>query len=324
MTPAYRVVADGSDVTGRLRAVLDELRVTLTSDRDSDTLELVASGPVAAALDSRELRVALGYGERLTEMGVYTPASDELELAPRRLTIRATAADLGAEIRAPRTRAWDGVTLGQVVAAIAAEHGLDARVDPALEAEAIAHIDQTAESDLHLLRRIARHYDATVKVAGGRIVVLPAGASRSPGSGAKLPTLTIRPDRPGLIGGRVSRKRRESYASVRVRYPDPSSGEIRHAVAGSGAPVFEPRDPAPDQARAMAAAAGHLRRLRRHLASLDVTLPGNPAVVAETPVELAGWGERDGAYVVTRARHVLRTGQGYTTEISAEVVGDGR
>lgn len=321
MTPAWRVVADGSDVTGRLRAVLDELRVTLTSDRDSDALELVASGPVAAALDSRELRVALGYGDRLTEMGVYTPASDELDLVPRRLTIRAAAADLGTRIRAPRTRAWDGVTLGEVAAAIAAEHDLEARVDPALAAEAIAHIDQTAESDLHLLRRIARHYDATVKVAGGRLVVLPTGAARSAGSGIRLPTLTIRPGQAGLIEGRVSRKRREAYASVRVRYPDPATGEFRHATAGTGEPVYEPREPAPDQARAMAAAAGHLRRQRRRGASLDATLVGSPAVVAETPVEMAGWGPpTDGAYVVTRARHVLRTGQGYTTEIAAEVM----
>ena len=43
MTPAYRLIAGSEDVTERIRRYLDELRVTSSSDRDSDTLELTVS-----------------------------------------------------------------------------------------------------------------------------------------------------------------------------------------------------------------------------------------------------------------------------------------
>ena len=99
-------------------------------------------------------------------MGIYYRADVDIELVPRRLVIRATAAELPSRssLKAPRCRAWDEVTLGSLVATVASEHGYEARVDPSLADSPIAHVDQVAESDLHLLRRVAgQHYDATVR-----------------------------------------------------------------------------------------------------------------------------------------------------------------
>ena len=143
--------------------------------------------------EARELHVFLGYGDRLTPMGIYYRAEVDIELVPRKLVVRATAADLRSRstLKAPRTRAWDEVTLGALVVGIAAEHGYAARMDPSLDESPIAHVDQVAESDLHLLRRVAGHYDATPKAAAGHLVVVRRGSARTAGTGVPLPITTV-------------------------------------------------------------------------------------------------------------------------------------
>ena len=145
MIPAYRLLASGVDVTGRIRRHLDEVRVTLSSDRESDTHELTVSAEVdrmiGAPGEARELQVFLGYGDRLTPMGAYYRADIDIEFVPRKLVVRATAADprSRSSLKAPRTRSWNEVTLGALVAEIAAAHGYEARVDPSLASSPIAN-----------------------------------------------------------------------------------------------------------------------------------------------------------------------------------------
>ena len=135
---AYRV-ADGE--------MLDEIRVTSSSDSEIDTLELAVSDDIDSMIgvpgEARELHVFLGYGERLAPMGIYYRADVDIELVPRRLVVRATAADLRSRssLKEPRDRAWSEVTLGSLVADVAAAHGYAARVDPSLADSSIAHID---------------------------------------------------------------------------------------------------------------------------------------------------------------------------------------
>ena len=98
------------------------------------------------------------------------------------------------------------MTLGQVVAEIAAAHGYESSVDPDLAAEPIAHIDRTAESDLNLLCRTTRHYNATMKAVAGRLVVVRTGSARTAGTGQPLPIVAIDAPPSGVspsISGRV-------------------------------------------------------------------------------------------------------------------------
>ena len=113
MIPAYRLVAGGEDVTHRLQQYLDELRVTSSSDRGSDSLQLTVSDEIDHMIgvpgEARALQVYMGYVGRLTSMGVYYRAEVEIDLVPRKLVVRATAADLqsNSAMKAPRSRAWE-------------------------------------------------------------------------------------------------------------------------------------------------------------------------------------------------------------------------
>ena len=324
MTPAFRLDVEGEDVTERVRRHLVDLRVTLTADSSSDTLQITLSdapGVLARPAAEREVRVSLGYRETgLVAVGVYYHSETDIELVPRRMVLRATAADFRrrSTLKAPKSRAWRATTLGQVVSAIAREHGYEPRVAPALAGAVIGHIDQTAESDMHLLRRLATGYDATVKAAGGYLVMMPRGAARSAGSGTPLPIYTASPDGGTVLTGRVSWRGRPKYSSVISGYHDPAAGKLVHVTAGSGDPAFVIREPRPDRAQALAAAAARLARLQRQTAALELSVVGEPTLAAQGRIVTSGWGGgTDGAWTISRVTHAL-TISGYESRVSAE------
>ena len=61
------------------------------------------------------------------------------------------------------------------------------------------------------------------------------------------------------------------------------------------------------------------RRAYARTGTLELTLPGNPALLAESPIQMQGWGSSvDGPWIVSRASHVVTGSSGYTTRIAAD------
>lgn len=325
LRPDWRVTVGGRDLTPDLRPHLSELRVETAAGQTGDRVELALAdeaGVLAIPSSGRALSVDIGYEGALVRMGDFVHVETELQLLPRRWTVRGTGTDFHAgRLKARRTRSWDDVTVGAVVMAIADDHEHQAAVDEALAGEVIAHIDQTAESDLHLLRRLARHYDAIAKVADGVVLFSRAGAGTA-ASGAEVSSIVVRPPGPRgeTVSGRVSLSDRSMYGAVRASYWDVEQAMLVHVTAGDGTPVSDLPEPRPDRAQAEADAAARLRALTRRTATLDLSMPGDPSVVAGGIVEMAGWGAPvDGRWVTNRVSHRLDGSTGYVTDLTAEM-----
>ena len=322
MQPVFRISAEGRDITARIADRLLSLQVILTADQSSDSLQLV--------LDNRDLRLPplalrtplkawLGYGTPDYYMGEYLRSELSYDLVPLRLTVRATAADFSgaAGLKTSRTRSWEDATIGEVVAAIAAEYEYEAVVAPELSDIDIEHEDQTDESDLHFLRRLARRHDAVFKVAAKQLLFSVRGAGRSAGSGRELPLVTIRPG--DISSGNVSHPDRTQYGVVVASYQDVESGQLRHVEAGSMAgSVHRLRYPSATAAEAGQSAQSKLRRLNQAEATLRLGMQGRPDLYAEQPIETAGWGDGiDGLWTANRVGHNYRPGAGYSTSVDA-------
>ncbi|QVM87411.1 phage late control D family protein [Pseudomonas lalucatii] len=133
------------------------------------------------------MRLWLGWSDSgLVDKGSYTVDEVEHSGAPDVLNIRARSADLREGLARKRERSWHGQTLGDIVRAIAVEYGLQPLVQVALAAIGLPHLDQTGESDLNLLTRLAREHDAIASIKAGRLLMLPMGKSAS-ASGLALP-----------------------------------------------------------------------------------------------------------------------------------------
>ena len=200
MTPSFRIVVDGSqDVSQAIRERLLSLRVSDEEGYRSDAVEIRLDdrgGTVELPRRGTELTVELGYDQvpeseqrnglkpGRVPMGRYTVDEVEISGPPATLAIRAKAADMRAAMKQRRTRSWRRVLLGDLIKTIGRQYGLDARVADELAKIILPHVDQTDESDLHLLTRLGERYDAAARPANGRLVFARRGAAMSATSGA--------------------------------------------------------------------------------------------------------------------------------------------
>ena len=177
----------------------------------------------------------------------------------------------------------------------------------------LTHVDQN-ESDWHLLTRLARQYDAIAKPANGNLLVAPRGQAHSV-SAKPLPEVSLTPI--SVTNYRVTLADRDRYGAVVVYWHDTATGQTVPVKIGTGTPVYTQRRIEADAATAQAMAQAQLLALNRGTGTLQLTLPGNPAIGAETPLRLHGFGPGiDGRWIVTRARHTFNH-NGISSQIEA-------
>ena len=319
MTPDFRILADSVDVTDRLRDRLLSLRITDEAGIQSDTVEIYLDdrdGKIDWPRHGAELDVSLGYRETgLTQQGLYIVDEVEHSGSPNTFTIRAKAADMRASLKAQKTRSWDQLTIDDLVNTIAAEHDLTPKVNDVLGRFLMAHIDQSEESDLHLLTRLAKEYDAIAKPVSGFLVFAPQGDSKSV-SDQDLPTVAIEPIQ--IIRHRLTQADRGKYSSVKAYWHNTESAERVPVQVGDGEPVFTLRHTYANRQEAERAAESKLKSLQRGTASLNLTLLGNVELLVEGKLQLmnirTGF---DGEWIIQRLEHQLND-QGLVTRVESE------
>lgn len=327
IAPQFRVVANSQDITDKVRERLKHIRLVDETGATSDTLEIaladnVPTDPIKIPPRGAELEVFLGYDGDVRRMGLFVCGEIELSGFPREMVIRARAAPHEAtpsgrvDLQSHKTRSWKaGTTLGDMVRRIAGEHRLKPAIAPQLAAIALPHTDQAHESDINLLQRLARRYDAIAKPAGGSLVFAPRGTATT-ASGAAMPRITLTPEDGSDY--RVVFPSRESAGSCIAYYRDIAAAKRRFVTVGEGEPVHRLRHSFKDKDSAEAAARARLRARARGERTLSYTFPGRPDVVAESLAVMKGFREGvDGEWLVTRAEHYMGP-NGYTCTIEGE------
>lgn len=330
MRPAFRIAANGRDITGTTTGLLKSLNVTDEAGYESDTLEVTLTdadplNPIDFPPTGAELEVWLGYQETgLQRMGLFVV--DEIEVSgwPGEMTIRARAAPYEkskggkSDLQTQKSRAWPkGTKLGDMVAKIAKEHGLQPAVAASLKAVALPQFDQTDESDLSFLVRVGRKYDAAVKPGGGKLSVAKRGESKT-ASGEDMPIVSLAAQ--NCTRWSMNQSTRDTEGTVVAYYHDRGAAKRETVTVGSGDPVRRLRHNYPDQASAEKAAQGELDKRDRRKNKISLTMPGDPRLTAEAKLALSGF--RPGVpteWLITRVVHQFTTGGGYSCDVEGEL-----
>lgn len=322
--PAMRVIADSKDITDKVRERFRSLSLTDCAGTESDTVEITLSDhlpdkPIAVPPRGAELEVFIGYGEDVQRKGLFVV--DEIELAgfPCEMVIRARAAPQEkskggkTDLQTQKTRSWaKGTTIGAMVKRIAGEHRMTPAVSSELSSIALPATDQSHESDMNLLSRIAKRYDAIAKPAGGALVFAKRGDAKS-ASGADLPRVTLTPKDGGAY--RVTIASREGSGSVVAYYRDTRKAKRHQVTAGEGEPVVRLRMSYADAVSATNAAKAKHRSGARSLRKMTYTLPGRPELAAEAIVVMKGFrADVDGEWLIERVEHYIGP-NGFTSRI---------
>lgn len=343
MTPEFRIYFDSADVTAAVADRLLELSITDEAGIESDQIKLVlddrradgkAMGGAVADLPriGGVCQVAMGYKETgLVPMGTYLIDEIEISSPPATLQVSAKAADMTSSFRSPVSFSWDTdtidkpVTLGNVVTILAEKHGYIPRVDPELASIDLGHIDQTEESDMAFLTRIAQRHDAVAKPADGHLVFAKEGSTKSV-SGKTLPTIQLRHEK--LTRWRFSHSARNTggqagasttssgEGGVKAYWWDVKKAERMEVLVGSE-PFEEIRYVHRTEQEAMNAASARRGKGERSQGGLSFSLPGNPKIGAESQIEIDLRPGIPNQWRATRVEHRLNR-QGYTTSVECE------
>jgi phage protein D len=331
--PAFRLVANSEDITATIMERFVSLTYTDDAGVQSDSLQLTLSDhdpnnriilPPAGA----ELELWLGYDNQAQRMGLFVV--DEIEIAgpPDTVTVKAKAAPVATSssgsgstrlmVTTQKTRSWDaGLTLGGMVDTIAQEHGLAPAVAASLAPIVLPHVDQVNESDINLLTRLARDYDAIAKPAGGKLVLAKRGESKTV-SGKPLPTITLVPGQ--VTSWRVTIAKRAKAGKVVAVWRDLNSASDKEVAVGDGEPVRRMRHQFTDQASAEKAARSEYDGGQRSEGTLSISMPGDPSVIAEARLQLSGFRSGvNGEWLVANATHSVDK-SGYRCSIRGETI----
>jgi phage protein D len=304
---AFQIFADGQDVTGRFQDRLIRMTVKDEAGQKSDTAEIeLDNRDTALALPQTgaKLDLALGLGGALVSMGQYVVDEISGEIGVDTLTISAKAADMLGGIRARKTRAWSGQTLGAMVAQIAGEHELTPRVSASLAQHRYPYLAQNAESDLHFLTRLARDLDAVAKPASGHLVVVKRGEGKA-ADGSDLPVFTVHRTQMKSASFRVTSRGRAGV--VVAEWGERAAGVTHKVRAGQGAPELHLRHRFGSAPEARRAARSALERGNRTSGTITVNLGGFwGELMAEAKVNMQGiQPELCGEWLINSVTHTL-------------------
>lgn len=313
IAPSYSLVANDKDITAIIAERFVSLSLTDETGNDSDKLEIVLADhdpekPIKVPPRGAELQLSLGYDGVLIPKGMFVCDGVSMNGFPEQMMLHAHAAPWDetpkgkTDFQSHKTRSWKaGTTIGAMLAKIAQDHGMAAMVSPSLASIALPHFDQSEESDMNLLLRIAKRYDAIAKPAGGKLIFAKRGDATNV-SGVPLPRVAL--NKSDCSKYEWAASTRESAGTV-VAYWHAKRAARRHEISvGKGEPVKRLKQYYPTEEMARAAANAELARRARAAYTFSVNMPGVPALTAESVLEVTGFrADINGKWLVKRVQH---------------------
>ncbi|WP_426247262.1 phage late control D family protein [Pseudomonas sp. TWR3-1-1] len=319
MTPSFRIVADGADITALINDRLLLLRTTDKPGMESDDFELrIDDRDSAVSLPSRgaSIEVFLGYsGTALTRLGRYTVDEVELSGPPDTLVIRGKASDMRGSGKTTRSGSWEGVSLASIVKDIAARNGWS----PVCPVDTIVpRADQLSESDFNFITRLSKQFDCTAKVADGKLLVMQRQSGQS-ATGKALGNITL--TRSDVSRWQFRLGDRSVHKAVSTKHQDKKTGKLAIVTLDNDEapdglpPVHTDRHIYPNKSAAEQAAKARLAAFNRSTAGVRLEMPGRTDLFAERTINAQGFKVGlDGEYLVDSVEQVF-TQSGWSTTV---------
>lgn len=340
--PVFNILMGGKALT-----VLDEklISLELTDNRGFNADELTISvddnqGDIALPLRGAELSISLGWqGEPLIYKGIYIVDEVSHSGPPDRIDITARSADFRDEFNVKREVSWHDVTVDRVVSAIAHRYKLKPIISEQLMNAEIDHADQTQESDMSFLTRLADILGAIATVKNGCLLfILPGGGVSA--NGKALPEFAVTRSSGDRHSFRIAD--RDAYTGVQAYWLDLNFGKKKRVtvkkrkkttenkprsssregdyIAGEDGNVFVLRTTYSSEMAAQRAAAAKWQQLQRGAAEFNLTLAyGRADLYPEMHGTVTGFKEAidNQDWIIAKATHSIDD-NGFQTRLELE------
>ncbi|MDR2821039.1 MAG: hypothetical protein LBB60_10990, partial [Desulfovibrio sp.] len=247
---------------------------------------------------------------------------DELEFSgpPDKVTIKAVTSALTTGLRdTSKTRAWENTGLQTVAGQIAEENDLELMYEDD-DDDNFERQDQRDESDLAFIDRLAEERGMYCKAHDGKLILVNEKAAEQ-----ARPVLTVSREGAGMLSAKSWNFKQSSsktgHRKASVSYTDPAEG-VTHTAEVQAADAAEKdektlalnqRVESSGQAIKGAASALHKSNKKENTATVEVM--GHPGIVAGITLDLTGFGDFSGRYIVKKAEHKVGGSGGYATSL---------
>lgn len=320
-TPILKLTADDKPLNDQVMARLMTLSVTDNKSMDADELSITLDdhdGALALPKRGVKLQCWLGFVDAgIHDMGTYIVDSCEWSGSPDTISIKAKSADFKSSLKSGRSQSYHNKTLGEIAEAVAKRQQLTLSIKPELVSIDVGHVDQTDESDIHLLTRLCHQYGAVVNIKHGKLLIFTANSNVSASGHALDITLITRQTGDQF---RYSVEDRQSdYDNVSASYQDKSEAKRKTVnTKGKKGKTKKLKGTYKSKDAAHAAAQAESKRIKEQQAKFSIsTAYAYPAVTAESPITLQGFKAEIDAlkWTVDKATHTYGKSSGLTTQL---------
>lgn len=340
--PAFSILMGGKALT-QLDPRVISLELTDNRGFEADELTIAvddSDGLIELPPRGAELSVSMGWqGEPLVYKGVYTVDEVAHSGPPDRLEITARSADFRDEFNVKREVSWHDVTVERIVSAIARRYKLTPVISEQLMSAEIDHADQTQESDISFLTRMADLLGAIATIKNGSLLfILPGGGVSA--NGKALPEFAITRSSGDRHSFRIAD--RDAYTGVQAYWLDLEFGKKKKVtvktrkkktekkprssaregdyIAGEDGNVFLLRTTYSSETAAQRAAAAKWQQLKRGAAEFSMTLAyGRADLYPEMHGTVSGFKTdiNNQDWIIAKATHSIDDG-GFKTQLELE------
>ncbi len=309
VTPAFKIEANGKDVTELLQS--NSAKITF-KDEDgvvADELGIEVYGDFKRPAFEDELKLWLGYEESgLYYCGLFVVQTSTKSRHSMRIT--ATGANFTSELKKRRNRSYEKMSLSAVAKEIASRYDLSAKSD--YDDIYIQHLSQSDESDLNLMNRLAKEYNAIFSIKNNTLIFKKR--IKNDQKAEDLPVFEI--DESECESWQIKHSNRTLYRSCKATWHDTRENKTKEITAGSGEPQLILRGSFKTEADAKAKADARLQAANRGVVSGNLTIYGQN-IRAGGILKLTGFGSDDGKYTINRVEHRLGP-DGYSVYVEFE------
>ncbi|MCP4747975.1 MAG: hypothetical protein GY874_17835 [Desulfobacteraceae bacterium] len=307
--------------TDNAHGAADEISVTVEDTKDvwkTGWFPQIGAKLTALLTSSESSRPG---ADQALNMGVFSIDSVSTSGPPDTVTFKAVSSVIMTSLRREKiTKAWENIAFGQICSEVTSKHGFSCFYDSSENIE-FKRVDQTDESDLAFLKRLADEQGMNIKVAHEKIILF-AGAKYE----AKAPSFTVDKNNSLIKQHSFETKVHNVFNACEISYFDPDQKQEKLYR-------FVPQNPpaaghtlkinkrVESLAGAMRRAKNELRKANKEQIKGSLTFAGNPLYLAGLNLSLTGFGVFDANYFIETAEHSCNS-SGYETSLTIRKVLD--
>ena len=329
--PDFSLFYEKTNITADIEPHLIELTYTDqlegASDELSVTFEDISGKWIRQWFPTQgdKLRAAIGYqGALLTDIGEFEIDEVEYSYKPSSISLKALSTGITKANRTLKPKAYENTTLAQIVGIVA--NRLKLKVVGKIKAIPIKRVTQYQERDVEFLARLAREYHHSFKIVGDQLVFTDKTEL------GQAEAVLILEER-DCISLRLRDRIKDTAKEVDISGYDASGKKVvkkrkkatalrpnlKQAKAASEDTLkIVTRGESEEQVEARGNAA--LAEQNDDQTAGNITLVGNPSLVAGATILLRNLGVFSGKYLIKSSRHSISRSQGYTTDIEVRML----